>query len=138
LRPVDLTDESAVAAALEEANPEAIIHAAAVSSAQAAYRDPQRAEAVNIAATQRLAAWTARNDRRFLFTSTDLVFDGAKSWYHEEEPAEPIMEYGRTKRAAERDVLAIPRGVVARLSLMFGPACGGSPGFFDRALAAAS
>jgi dTDP-4-dehydrorhamnose reductase len=133
LRPVDLTDERAVTLALTEADPEAILHAAAVTSAEAAYRQPQWAAAVNIGATRHLAAWAARNDRRFLYTSTDLVFDGAKSWYREHDPAEPILEYGRTKRAAEPFVMAIPRGVVARLSLLFGPSRHGTPSFFDRA-----
>jgi dTDP-4-dehydrorhamnose reductase len=135
LRPIDLTDESEVAAALEESDPEAVVHAAAVSSAETVYHDTERGAAVNIAATRQLAAWAARNDRQLVFTSTDLVFDGARSWYREEEPAEPVLEYGRTKRAAESFVLAIPRGMVARISLLFGPTRCGRPGYFDRALA---
>jgi dTDP-4-dehydrorhamnose reductase len=134
LRAVDLTDEDAVAAALADADPEAILHTAALTSAEAAYRAPQQAAAVNVAATGHLAAWSAQHDRRLLFTSTDLVFDGARSWYREEEPAEPILEYGRTKRAAEPLVLAVPRGLVTRVSLLYGPAGAGKPGFFDLAL----
>ena len=134
LRPVDLTDDRAVAAALTEADPDAILHAAAVSSAAVAYREPQRAAAVNVGATRYLAAWAVEHDRYFLYTSTDLVFDGAKSWYREQDPAEPILEYGRTKRAAEPFVLASPRGLVARLSLLFGPSSYGEPGFFQLAL----
>ena len=57
-----------------------------------------------------------------MFTSTDLVFDGSKSWYREDDPAVPILAYGRTKREAESFVLAVPRGLVARISLLFGPA----------------
>ncbi len=136
LRPVDLTDEAEVARSLDEADPEALIHAAALSSADAIYRDPSRGRAVNVEATQRVAAWAASHDRRILFTSTDLVFDGARSWYREEDEAVPILGYGRTKLDAESFVRAIPRGVVARISLLFGPALGGNPGFYDRALAA--
>ena len=113
-----------------------MIHAAAMSSADAVYRDPPRGRAVNVEATRRMAAWAASHDRRILFTSTDLVFDGARSWYREEDEAVPILGYGRTKRDAESFVLAIPRGVVARISLLFGPALGGNPGFYDIALAA--
>jgi dTDP-4-dehydrorhamnose reductase len=137
LRPLDLTDASALLAALRETDPEVVIHAAAVSSAEAVYREPERGESVNVAATQQLAAWAQAHDRRLVFTSTDLVFDGSKSWYREEEPADPILEYGRSKRAAERFVTAIPRGVVARISLLFGPTSSGRPGYFDRALVAA-
>ena len=33
-------------------------------------------------------------------------------------------------------MLAVPRGIVARVCLLFGPDLGGNPGFFDNALAA--
>ncbi|MGP0068543.1 MAG: SDR family oxidoreductase [Isosphaeraceae bacterium] len=136
LRPVDLTDETQVGRCLDEADPEAVIHAAAWSSADAIFRDPARGRAVNVEATRRLADWAASHERRILFTSTDLVFDGAKSWYSEEYEAVPILAYGRTKRDAEPCVLAAPRSIVARISLLFGPALGGNPGFYDIALAA--
>ena len=136
LRPVDLTDERETVTALEEVDPEAVIHAGAVSSAERVYRDPERGRAVNIEATRRLASWADQHDRRLLFTSTDLVFDGSRSWSRESDPAEPILAYGRTKLEAESYVLTIPRGIVARISLLFGPTRGGSPGFFDLALEA--
>jgi dTDP-4-dehydrorhamnose reductase len=136
LRKVELTDKRAVLLALRESDPDAVIHAAAISSAAAVHRDPERGRAVNIAATGHLADWASARKRRLVFTSTDLVFDGSESWYRESDSAEPILEYGRTKRAAEPLVLATPRGVVARLSLLFGPARCGAPGDFDRALTA--
>jgi len=136
IQPVDLTDSLALAAALEEANPDVVIHLAAISSAEAARRDPKRAVAVNVSGTGRLADWAARHDRRLLYTSSDLVFDGSKSWYAEDDPALPILEYGRTKRDAEPAVLATPRGLVARLSLLYGPSRSGKAGYFDRAIAA--
>ncbi len=133
---MDLTDERGVAAALGDANPDLLIHAAAMSSAEAVHRDRDRGWAVNVAGTQLLADWAARHDRRVVFTSTDLVFDGSKSWNREDDPAEPILDYGRTKRAAEPFVLAIPRGLVSRISLLYGPTRSAREGFFDRAIAA--
>ncbi len=87
LSPVDLTDDRACSAALSEVDPDVVIHAAAVSSAEGARLRPGLARAVNVAATERLADWAARHDRRLLYTSTDLVFDGSKSWYREDDPA---------------------------------------------------
>jgi dTDP-4-dehydrorhamnose reductase len=136
VRPVDLTDARALLAAINEADPDVVIHAAAVSSAEVAHRQPDRARAVNVEGTSRLAEWAARNERRLVYTSTDLVFDGTKSWYEEDDPAEPILEYGRSKQAGERPVLALERGVVARMGLLYGPSRSGGTGFFDRALAA--
>lgn len=134
LRPVELTDPRAVALALEESDPDAVIHAGALSSADAVLRDPARGREVNVVATTRLAEWAASRGRRLVFTSTDLVFDGSRSWYREEDPARAVLEYGRTKHEAEAPVLAIPGGLVARLSLLYGPNPSGRPGFFDVAL----
>lgn len=136
LQPVDLIDRAATERAIEAADPEVVIHAAAESTAEGVRRDPGRGQAVNVEATARLADWCARRGRRLLFTSTDLVFDGAKPWNREDDPADPVLAYGRTKREAEPIVLAVPGGLVARLSLLYGPtlAMTGRASYFDRIL----
>lgn len=136
LRAVDLTDALAVAAALDEADPDVVIHLAAISSTEGAYRDPKLAAAVNVAGTRLLTDWATRHGRRVLYTSSDLVFDGSRSWYREGDPAVPILEYGRTKLHAEPAVRATARGLVARLSLLYGASRSGKAGYFDRAMAA--
>jgi dTDP-4-dehydrorhamnose reductase len=133
-RSVELCDPRAVSGALAEANPEAVIHCAALSSADAVYGDPARGRAVNVEATRRLAEWAASHHRRLVFTSTDLVFDGLRSWYREDDAPRPILAYGQTKHEAESHVLAIHTGLVARLSLLFGPSPAGRPSFFDAAM----
>ncbi len=136
LRPVDLADAPAIDRALDEDDPEAILHAGCLSTAEAVRRDPERARAVNVEATRRLAGWAASRGRRLVFTSTDLVFDGSRSWYREDDPARPVLAYGRTKLDAEAHVLGTPRGLVARLSLLFGAPAPAAPDFFALALAA--
>ena len=136
MTPVDLLDGEATLQALDHASPDAVIHAAAISSAEAVRFDPEKATRINVEATNRIAGWCDRHDRRLVFTSTDLVFDGSRSWNREDDPAEPVLAYGRTKRQAEPAVLAIPKGVVARLSLLFGPSWSGRDAFFDKAVGA--
>jgi dTDP-4-dehydrorhamnose reductase len=133
-RPVELTDLEATSQALVDADPEVVLHAAALSATDAVLRDPVRAQAVNVEATRRLAEWCAQEGRRMIFTSTDLVFDGSRAWNREDDPAEPILAYGRTKREAERAVLAVPGGVVARVSLLYGPSRCGRPYFFTNSI----
>jgi dTDP-4-dehydrorhamnose reductase len=134
LLPIDLTDANTTERALAAADPEVILHAAAMSAADLVRRDPELAWRTNVEATAHLADWCRRRNRRMVFTSTDLVFDGTRGWYREDDPAEPVLEYGRTKRAAERAVVAAPRGLVARVSLMYGLSRCGRPAFFDRTL----
>ena len=93
-----------------------IIHAAAISGAEDVRKNPRQAWAVNVEATQQLAVWCRDHRRRLVFTSTDMVFDGARGWYREDDPRAPIVEYGRTKAAAEEAVLEVPGGLVARLA----------------------
>lgn len=58
---------------------------------------------------------------RFLFTSTDLVFDGENAPYAEHAPAQPVMPYGALKLEAEAAVRdAHPEAVVLRPALMVG------------------
>ena len=121
--------------AVELAHPDVIIHAGAMSSAEAVRRQPALGWDVNVRATEVLSAWAGENQRRLLFTSTDLVFDGTKSWYRESDEAVPILEYGRTKLAAEALVLANCRGLVVRLSMLYGPTLTAEPAYFDQAIA---
>jgi dTDP-4-dehydrorhamnose reductase len=136
LRRVDLTDEQAVKEGLRDADPEVIIHTAAMSAPEEVRKDPARGHAVNVEGTGRLARWCRELDRRLVFTSTDMVFDGSRSWYCEKDDPHPILAYGRTKREAEPLVLAVPLGLVARISLLYGPSRLGRDTYFDRSVAA--
>lgn len=136
LRPVDFADPGALTSAFREARPDVILHAAAISSAEACRRDPGTARLVNTDATARLAALAAKAKARLVFVSTDLVFDGEHAPYREEDPAVPVSVYGRTKLEAEGPVRAMTRGLVARVSLLYGPSLTGRPSFFDEQTAA--
>src|SRR4051794_24210822 len=80
LRPIDLTRAGETEEALDRIDAGLIIHTAAIASPVAVHHDPARGAAVNVAATAHLADWCARNGRRLVFTSTDMVFDGTKAW----------------------------------------------------------
>ncbi len=136
LRRVELSDPNEVRSAIEEANPDVVIHAGANSRADVVRRHPEASWAVNVRATEVLSGWAAENGRRLLFTSTDLVFDGTRSWYRETDAPAAILEYGRTKLAAESFVLKNCRGLVVRLSLLYGFSNPGCASYFDQAIAA--
>ena len=72
-----------------------------------------------------------------MFTSTDLVFDGTRSWYREGDRPAPTLEYGRTKLAAEAAVVTKCQaaGRPAQLAL-WSPSGTGIRSYFDQAIAA--
>jgi dTDP-4-dehydrorhamnose reductase len=131
LLPVDLVDRDSVVAAFRAARPDVVIHAGALANVSNCFRDPKRARNVNTFGTQLLAELAEEARCRLIYVSTDLVFDGKRGGYREEDTPSPISEYGRTKADGERAVLAIPRGLVVRVSLLFGPTVVGRPTFFD-------
>jgi dTDP-4-dehydrorhamnose reductase len=137
LRPVDLTDAETVAMAFREARPDVVIHTAALAGVADCHRQPARAKQINNRGSDLLAELADHARARFIHVSTDMVFDGERGHYQEEDAVGPLSVYGRTKAEAERAVLTRPRTLVVRLSLLFGPSLGGGRRtFFDEQTAA--
>jgi dTDP-4-dehydrorhamnose reductase len=98
--------------------PDLLIHCAALSKSAACEKDPKLAHQSNVELTQRLCEFA--RDSRFIYLSTDLVFDGTKGDYSETDAVNPLTVYGHTKAEAEQIVLKNPRHVVIRLALNAG------------------
>jgi len=91
----------------EKTQPEAIVHLLALSRTEGCAKKPQTAERINTRLTLELAEKAAAKGVRFLFTSTDQVFDGKKGNYSEEDPPHPTGVYARTKVDAEEGLREI-------------------------------
>lgn len=115
---VDLTNAMAVQARFAQDRPTTILHCAAMSRSPACEKTPDVAHVNNVEATRNLVELSG--DVRFLFLSTDLVFDGKKGTYHEEDPVNPLGVYARTKALAEDVVRTHPRHLILRTSLNYG------------------
>ncbi len=100
-----------------------IIHGAALANLATAEKDPALAEKINVNATTHLAHLAKQSGARFISFSTDQVFDGTASNYHEKSIVSPINVYGQTKIAAEKQVRQIMppgQGISLRVSLVYG------------------
>jgi len=115
---LDLTDFRAVRKRFEAEQPVGILHCAALSRSPACDADPVLAQRVNVEATRYLSELSC--DLRFLFFSTDLVFDGRKGSYLEEDEVHPLTVYAETKVQAERVVRGHPKHQIIRTSLNYG------------------
>lgn len=109
---VDIRDEYAVQNLVKQIRPDVIFHLA---------WDLNDLEGCIVAGTKNLLR--ARNEycstSRFIFISTDAVFDGERGLYRESDVPAPIWPYGVAKRKAEVDTLAAG-GTVVRTSLVYG------------------
>ena len=102
-------------------NPRAIIHCAAVSTVAQCDENRTLAFQVNVEATRRLAEYAEQRGACFMFISTDLVFDGTKGNYTEEDEAHPVSWYAETKHRAEEAVANICANYyIIRTALMYG------------------
>jgi dTDP-4-dehydrorhamnose reductase len=114
----DLRDRAAAQRAA--AGVDAVIHTA--------YRQGDGEWETNVAGTAAVAA--AARDVRFVHLSSDLVFDGTRGRYREDDETGPVSSYGRSKAEAER-MAASGHGqpTIVRTSLIYG---GAAPGPQER------
>jgi GDP-4-dehydro-6-deoxy-D-mannose reductase len=100
----DVLDAEAVAAAVRESEPSAVVHLAAESSVAASWERPTEVWRVNVGGTVNVleAVRQERPEARVLFPSTCEVYGNASRFpTPEDEPERPISPYAATKAAAE-------------------------------------
>lgn len=99
--PMDFTDPFIVHDVFEKFSPEAVVHAGAMSKPDDCEQQQWQAYLVNVEGTVTLLLNAEEHKCFFVFLSTDFIFDGEKGMYREEDQANPVNFYGRTKTEAE-------------------------------------
>ena len=134
---IDLGDYSETKAMIADVQPAAVIHTAAITDLDYCERYPHDSQRINLNAAIDLAALCGDSDIPFLFTSTDLVFDGASAPYTEADPPTPINVFGEHRALAEEGIMAAyADAVIARLPLLIGYARLGRESFYHKLVSA--
>ncbi|MGU3538854.1 dTDP-4-dehydrorhamnose reductase [Methylobacterium sp. A54F] len=120
---LDITDASAVAAAIAARPWGAVINAAAYTAVDKAESEVAAAWALNAVAPALLAAETHRAGIPLVHVSTDYVFDGAGTGaYRPDDRIDPRSVYGASKAAGEIAVRsANPRHAILRTAWVVSP-----------------
>jgi len=123
---LDLTDESGTRAVLDRMAPAVIVHTAAATDVDWCEDHRDDAHRINVLATRTLASWAGAHGSQFIYTSTDLVFDGRQAPYDEAAAVNPLSFYARTKCDGEGEARAGAgaRALILRVALLYGE---GSP-----------
>lgn len=105
-RKMDLRSADGVRTVVEETEPDAVVHAAAMTDVDGCERDPDRARRINVDGTRHVAEAADAAGARVALISTSFVFDGDADEHDEDDQRNPVNRYGQTKAAAERVVEA--------------------------------
>lgn len=118
---LDVTDPEAVARTVRDNDIDVIINCAGYTDVAKAEIEPEKAFLLNEKAVANLAEAARDNGAVLIHVSTDYIFDGRSSVpYGEEDVAEPLGEYGRSKLAGENAVKASGcRYIILRTSWLF-------------------
>ncbi len=119
---LDITNPSAVSAAVRNGAYHGVVNAAAYTAVDKAESEPEIAYAVNRDGPANLAQACAEADIPLIHISTDYVFDGTKKGaYTVDDPVCPVSVYGASKEAGERAVRdVLPRHIILRTAWVYG------------------
>ena len=105
---LDITDREALFTAVSAANPDALIHCAAMTDVNGCATNPTLAYKINGLGTQNVALACLEHDVPMLHISTNEVFAGDRlDGYAEWMTMNPINPYGRSKAAGEHFVKSL-------------------------------
>ena len=127
---LDLAKPDEIHGKIDKVDFDVLINAAAFTKVDLSESKRDEAFAINADAPRVLAEICREKNAKLIHISTDYVFDGQKREpYTEDDAANPISAYGKSKRAGEEFVLqASDRHLVVRVSWVFGP---DRPSFID-------
>lgn len=119
---VDVTDADAIAALVDDARPDGIVHLAGIAFGPDAARDPEAAERVNAGGTTALLRVVASRRQPpcvVVVGSSDVygVPDPGDLPLTEQAPTRPVSAYGRSKLGQEHAALGAAREGAARIAV---------------------
>lgn len=110
----DITDYKAVCQAINEFEPDIIIHAAGYVDTFGCESNIQHALEINVVGTTNLVKASLSLNCKFIYISSEYVFGGDDGMYSVDDRLDPKNIYGKTKAAAEYIVMTHPTHQIIR------------------------
>ncbi|MFF2286153.1 dTDP-4-dehydrorhamnose reductase [Peribacillus butanolivorans] len=119
---LDITNKENVCEYVNKLKPDVIVHCAAYTAVDKAEDYKEDCYDVNVNGTKYLAEAAKQIDAKFIYISTDYVFDGlGDAPFSEANIPNPIGQYGITKFEGEKVVRSIlEKYFIVRISWVFG------------------
>lgn len=109
---LNITDYAQCQAAIERYNPDIVIHCAAWTDVAGAEKAKDKCWEVNVTGTENMVR--AATGCRFIYISTEYVFDGERGNYKEDDIPRPVNFYALTKLCGEIAVRQYPNTLIIR------------------------
>ncbi len=103
---LDISNRSDVKSLILSYHPDIVLNAAAMTNVDHCERERELAWKVNVTGVEHLVEVCRRINAKLIHVSTDYVFDGKYGNYTEDDRANPINYYGKTKLAGENVIVS--------------------------------
>ncbi|MCK5178865.1 MAG: SDR family oxidoreductase [Candidatus Omnitrophica bacterium] len=110
----DLRERPQVEEVMRSLSPDIVVHCAAQTNVEDCEGNPEKTEQINVSATRNIVDSLSGRPVKLVYISTDLVYDGIKGNFSEDDPAVPANVYARSKLGGEKEVLKVPGALVLR------------------------
>ncbi|OEH85485.1 hypothetical protein BHU72_05205 [Desulfuribacillus stibiiarsenatis] len=115
---LDLRDRTLIYNFIKKNQPSVVVHCAAATNVDWCEVNEELAYIFNTDVTKQLVDICNELRIKFIFISTDAVFDGVKEGlYRESDEVTPVNVYGKTKALAEHAVMENPNNLVLRTNI---------------------
>jgi dTDP-4-dehydrorhamnose reductase len=117
---LDVRDKKEVDTRLAEIKPNIIVHLAAHTDMEYCERNPVDSFLTNEYGVLHFGDYVRRHEVPFVYISTAGIFDGTKDAYHEDDVANPLSVYGKSKYTGEVIAKTFNKHIVTRAGWMMG------------------
>ena len=118
---LDITDSYKVDKVIKMIRPDTVINASGERNTRYCEKNPDEAYKVNVEGTKNIVDACKTINAKLAFISSDLVFDGTKGKYSEEDEVNPLSIYGKQKVMAEEIIKDnLDNWLIARASSIYG------------------
>lgn len=111
---MDITNRDQVFNVLKNTRFDQFIHLAAYTNVDGAEKENKLAHKINVSGTENVFTIVKSLKKKFIYISTDFIFDGNHPPYFEDSQPNPISVYGQTKFDGEKVI--VNNGMIIRIS----------------------
>lgn len=132
---LDISHKEEVEKVIYSLSPQVIINTAAISDIHRCEAHKDLAWGVNFTGSKNVAEVSENIGARLIHISTDLVFDGIKGNYSEQDSPHPLSNYGQSKLEADNFITSFSSNYsIVRPSLIYGSSLNSSESSIEKML----